>query len=95
MTLPQIGPQPLPKEPNKVRVSLSSPEDGNRPIFRNVVFSNYLESKVIMLQSRIWIVLHMSPGPDASCPGCGVQWFSSVPHENSEKASINPSPLPS
>jgi hypothetical protein len=29
--------------PNKVDVSLPSPEDGNRFIFRNIVFSSYLE----------------------------------------------------
>jgi hypothetical protein len=36
-------PRALSKEPNRVGVSLPSPEDGNRSRFRNVVFSNYLE----------------------------------------------------
>jgi hypothetical protein len=33
----------LSKGPNRVGVSLPSPEDGNRSSFRNVVFSSYLE----------------------------------------------------
>jgi hypothetical protein len=33
----------LSKGPNKVDVSLPSPEDRNRPSFRNIVFSTYLE----------------------------------------------------
>jgi hypothetical protein len=31
------------KGPNKVGVSLHSPEDGNRSSFRNIVFTSYLE----------------------------------------------------
>jgi hypothetical protein len=34
---------PLIEVPNRVGVSLPSPEDGNRSSFRNVVFSSYLE----------------------------------------------------
>jgi hypothetical protein len=37
----------LSKRPNRVGVSLLSPEDGNRPSFRNVVFSSYLEFQTI------------------------------------------------
>jgi hypothetical protein len=33
----------LSKGPNRAGASLPSPADGNRPIFRNVVFSSYLE----------------------------------------------------
>jgi hypothetical protein len=31
------------KGPNRLGVSLPSPEDGNRLSFRNIVFRNYLE----------------------------------------------------
>jgi hypothetical protein len=33
----------LSEGPNRVDVSLLSPQDGNRPSFQNVVFSSYLE----------------------------------------------------
>jgi hypothetical protein len=36
----------LSKGPNRVCVFLPKPEDENRPGFRNVVFSNYLESQM-------------------------------------------------
>jgi hypothetical protein len=35
------------KGPNRVGVSLPSPEDGNRSSFRNVVFSSYLEFRTM------------------------------------------------
>jgi hypothetical protein len=35
------------KRPNRVKVSFPSPEDGNRPSFRNVLFSSYLEFRTI------------------------------------------------
>jgi hypothetical protein len=35
------------KGPNKVRVSLLPPEDGNRSSFRNVVFSSYLKFRTM------------------------------------------------
>jgi hypothetical protein len=37
----------LSKEPSRVGVSLSSPDDGNRSSFRNLVFSSYLEFRTI------------------------------------------------
>jgi hypothetical protein len=37
----------LSKEPNRVGVSLSSHDDGNRSSFLNVVFSSYLELKTM------------------------------------------------
>jgi hypothetical protein len=37
----------LSEGPNKVGVSLLSPEDGNRSHFRNVVVSSYLELRTM------------------------------------------------
>jgi hypothetical protein len=37
----------LSKGPNRVGVSLPSPEDGDRSSFRNVVFSRYLEFRTM------------------------------------------------
>jgi hypothetical protein len=42
-----VCPVPLSKGPNKVGVPLSSPEDRNRSCFRNIVFSNYLEFRMM------------------------------------------------
>jgi hypothetical protein len=37
----------LSKGPNRVGVSPSSPEDGNRSCFRNVVFSSFLDYRAM------------------------------------------------
>jgi hypothetical protein len=37
----------LSNEPNRVGVSLLTPEDGNRPSFRNAVFSSHVEFRTM------------------------------------------------
>jgi hypothetical protein len=48
----------LSKRPNRVGVSLSSPEDGNRYSFQNVVFSSF-ENSGLWTKSRIPVILNV------------------------------------
>jgi hypothetical protein len=52
-------------EPNRVRASLPSHGDVNRPSFRNVVFSRYLEFRTLekVYETLIFSVIHYRQNP--------------------------------